>query len=155
MNYNLKIFLFLLFTVLTTYGQNRKEPFRNPKEKIEQLEKIKLLEELQLDEEKTLKFFARRNQHDSQIDSIRNSNMQNFRELDEVLSENRKEVDKIRVELIIARLIDNEEEMLRLRRDFINSLDDILTIEQKAKYILFERRFRDEIRELLMKRNKR
>ena len=46
---------------------------KGPREKIEQLEKIKLIEALDMDEQTTLKFFARRNESRSRIDKLNDS----------------------------------------------------------------------------------
>jgi hypothetical protein len=40
-------------------------------------------------------------------------------------------------------------------RDFLNGLSDILTIEQRAKLVLFERRFEGELREAMREQFRR
>ena len=40
------------------------------------------------------------------------------------------------------------------RVDFVNSLSDILSYEQIGKLIIFEKRFRNEVRKLLIKERK-
>jgi len=44
---------------------------------------------------------------------------------------------------------DLENKILKKRQEFYNSLNDILTYKQIAKVLLFERKFKDEIRAAL------
>jgi hypothetical protein len=45
-------------------------------------------------------------------------------------------------------------QIVQSKSDFISSLDDILTTEQIAKLIIFERRFKDELRRAMFKGRK-
>ena len=118
--------------------------------KIEELEKIKLLDVLNLDEATSVKLFTRRNQDRTKIwdyeDKINNV-LQNIES--EVKKGNDKDVSKIQKlnEDYCNLSMDVEKEKL----SFLRSLSDILNPEQIGKYIVFERKFRDEIRNLLMK----
>ena len=123
---------------------------RAPMKKIEELEKIKLLDVLNLDEATSVKLFTRRNQDRTKIwdyeDKINNV-LQNIES--EVKKGNDKDVSKIQKlnEDFCNLSMDVEKEKL----SFLRSLSDILNPEQIGKYIVFERKFRDEIRNLLMK----
>ena len=44
--------------------------------------------------------------------------------------------------------------IVQAKSDFINSLDDILTTDQIAKLIIFERRFKDELKRAMFKGRK-
>ena len=118
--------------------------------KIEELEKIKLLDVLNLDEATSVKLFTRRNQDRTKIwdyeDKINNV-LQNIES--EVKKGSDKDVSKIQKlnEDFCNLSMDVEKEKL----SFLRSLSDILNPEQIGKYIVFERKFRDEIRNLLMK----
>jgi hypothetical protein len=78
-----------------------------------------------------------------------------------------EKIDNLDVMLKSARVITNaefkskinevvslQEQMERNRAEFINSLYDILRPDQVAKYIIFERNFRDEIRRLIFEHRK-
>jgi hypothetical protein len=52
-------------------------------------------------------------------------------------------------------MLKNRESIEIKRNQFVNSLDDILSTEQIAKLIVFEKRFRDEIRNVLFDRKPR
>nr|MCU0343204.1 hypothetical protein [Ignavibacterium sp.] len=56
---------------------------------------------------------------------------------------------------LISEMLKIRESIEMKRSQFINSIDDILTIEQIAKLIVFEKKFRDEIRNVLFDRRSR
>ena len=123
---------------------------RAPMKKIEELEKIKLLDVLNLDEATSVKLFTRRNQDRTKIwdyeDKINNV-LQNIES--EIKKGKDKDITKIQKlnEDFCNLSMDVEKEKL----SFLRSLSDILNPEQIGKYIVFERKFREEIRNLLMK----
>ena len=130
--------------------EERMHKRRAPMKKIEELEKIKLLDVLNLDEATSVKLFTRRNQNRTKIWDIEdkiNEDLQNI-EL-EIKKGKDKDVSKIQKmnEDYCNLSMDVENEKM----SFIRSISDILTPEQIGKYIVFERRFREDIRELLMK----
>lgn len=142
--------LLLSFLMLTAvvHSQKRHGPDKEIREKFTQLEKIKLIETLEMNEETTLRFFSRKSKfqkrHDEMMDSIA------------------EKIDILEVMLKSARVIANEEykskiyEIVSLQEEiegdrtkFINSLYDILRPDQVAKYIIFEKKFKEEIRRLI------
>jgi len=134
----------------TLFAQRGKWQDEEAREKFEQLEKIKLIETLEMDEETTLRFFARRSEHRKQQDEIQEKIRQKIDNLDVIFKSGRvATVDEIKSGV-------NEINNLQLqfdkgRVDFVNSLSDILSYEQIAKLIIFEKRFRNEVRKLLIK----
>ena len=143
----------LLFIPLQLFAQPFDEPPHKMRERLSQLEKIKLIETLQMDEETTLKFFARRTEHQAKMDKLASQADSTIDEMETLLkSDNKYSPEKLKA------LID-EANSLRIKMDkeksnFINSLDDILTTEQIAKLIIFERRFKDELRRVLFRDRK-
>ena len=123
---------------------------RAPMKKIEELEKIKLLDVLNLDEATSAKLFTRRNQNRTKIWDVEdkiNSVLQNIEsEIKKGKDEDVTKIQKLNEDYCNLSL-DVEKEKL----SFIRSLSDILTPEQIGKYIVFERKFREDIRDLLMK----
>jgi len=146
-NFSLLILLMLSTTLFAQRGKWQDEEAR---EKFEQLEKIKLIETLEMDEETTLRFFARRSEHRKQQDEIQEKIRQKIDNLDVIFKSGRvATVDEIKSGV-------NEINNLQLqfgkgRVDFVNSLSDILSYEQIAKLMIFEKRFRNEVRKLLIK----
>src|ERR1039457_419464 len=123
---------------------------RAPMKKIEELEKIKLLDVLNLDEGTSAKLFTRRNQNRTKIWDIEdkiNDNLQNI----ELEVKKGKDADVTKIQKMNEDYLNLSMEVEKEKISFLRSLPDILTPEQIGKYIVFERKFREEIRDLLMK----
>ena len=119
--------------------------------KIEELEKIKLLDVLNLNEATSVKLFTRRNQNRTKIWDIEdkiNEDLQNI----ELEIKKGKDMDVSKIQKLNEDYCNLSMDVEKEKMSFIRSISDILTPEQIGKYIVFERRFREDIRELLMKR---
>lgn len=119
--------------------------------KLDQLEKVKLIEALDFSEESAVRFFARRNDFKKEIDELENKSDDIFNELEKTLNSSDNKNETQQKKLINEHLMFREKIEIR-KKEFINSLNDLLTVEQISKYIIFERKFRDEIRKVLLKR---
>jgi hypothetical protein len=122
--------------------------------RLAELEKIKLIETLQMDEETTLRFFARRTEYMSEQKKL----MDNRRELLEELENRFKNEEKLTDEEYTAsleKLQQSEKKALDNRIAFFNSLKDILSAEQLAKLAVFEFSFMKEIRNVMKKGGRR
>lgn len=149
------ISLISLSLLLSVFGhsqtfENRKQKNRD---KLEQLEKVKLIEALDLSEESAVRFFARRNDFKKELEELENKSIEVFGDLEKTLDSSDKSSEALQKKLINEYISLREKTELR-KKVFINSLNDLLTVEQISKYIIFERKFRDEIRNLLFKRRK-
>jgi len=146
----LKITFLSLLLFANLFAQKDKWQDDNMREKFAELEKIKLIETLQMDEETTLRFFSRQSEHKN--------------EQREMMDEIKQDIDDLHVMLKSGRPVTTEElkkkindiNDLELKLDqnrvaFINSLSDILSYEQIAQLIIFERTFRNEVRKMIMK----
>ncbi|NOX65243.1 MAG: hypothetical protein GXO85_05445 [Chlorobi bacterium] len=120
--------------------------------RISELEKIKLIEVLQMDEETTLKFFSRRNMHQLNQKKIMGKRDSLLKQLDKRIIDGDKKIDYKKE---IYKILDIEKELSNEREKFFKSLDDILSYEQMAKLLVFEKKFRSEIRKQLIKHGKR
>jgi hypothetical protein len=156
--------LLLLISILVTFTylafaqdlgrEENTHKRRAPLKKIEELEKIKLLDALKLDESVAAKLITRRNVNRTKIWDIEDKISIILKNIEsEIRKEKEKDNSKIQKlnedYLILTMEVDKE------RVGFVKSLSDILTPEQVGKYIVFERKFREEIRELLMKERMR
>ncbi len=147
-------FFILILTVLlsinSSTAQNFEKKERKRMNRIDQLERVKLIETLNLTEEQSIRFFARRNEHRKEIESIEKKIDDQLQELESLLnsSENKESSLKKLNEEILA----NREKIEAKRKQFIYSLNDILTTEQISKLLLFERRFKEQIKDLILKR---
>jgi len=145
-------FLFILIIQVAVYSQGERKG--DPRGKIESLEKIKLLETLNLDEETALKFFARRNEHRERMKAFMDEQDTQYEKIENKISSLTNDNDPELKKMIDSYLSTNQK-MDEERKRFFNSLSDILTIKQLAKLALFERRFREEIRDVLFHPRKR
>lgn len=149
--YYTMVVLFLISSaIIAQRGKWQDEEMRA---KFEQLEKIKIIETLQMDEETTLRFFARKSEHQKQQDEIHEKIRFKIDNLDVIFKSGRvATVDEIKTNINEINALSNQLE--KNRTDFINSLSDILSYEQIAKLIVFERKFKDEIRRLIIRERK-
>lgn len=144
------IFLMILMvTVITgTEAQNRNR--QGPHKKIEQLEKIKIIEILNMDEETSIRFFTRHAEFKKVMEENQIRCDKQIATLDELVQRgnqtNSEEYKKQMNEFWKL-----ETEMLNERKKFYDSLSGLLSDEQIAKLIVFEKQFRDEIRHILMR----
>jgi hypothetical protein len=148
------IMLIILFIFSSsTYSQREKWRDKEMRGKFEQLEKIKLIEILEMNEETTLRFFARKSEHQKQQDMIQNKIKEKIDNLEVIFKSGRvATVDELKLNINEINALHSELE--KNRTDFINSLSDILSYDQIAKLLIFERKFRDEIRRLIIRDRK-
>ncbi|KAB2909976.1 MAG: hypothetical protein LC102_09705 [Ignavibacteriales bacterium] len=117
--------------------------------RLEQLEKVKLIEYLNLDEETMVRLLTRREEHRKTMDK-RSEQADSLVDLLEKLTKENKNGDKNSdLNAGIKKFTDFVAESRGMEMKFLTSLTEILTPEQLAKYIIFERNFRKELRELL------
>ena len=117
--------------------------------KLEQLEKVKLIEALDLNEETAIRFFARRNDSRNEIEKLEKKSDDLLSDLENSLSSDEKNLET-KQKQIISELFKTKESIESSRNQFINSLSDILSTAQISKLIVFEKKFRDEIRNVLL-----
>ena len=63
--------------------------------------------------------------------------------------------DKSGLDKLISQSLKIEEEVYEERKEFIESLKEILKVDQIAKLILFEKKFKNDVRDLLIERGRR
>jgi hypothetical protein len=142
-------FLCLISTTFTSVGYaqfGEGEP-RNPKgrEKIEQLRKMKLIETLGLDEEKSVRFISRYSKHQEQVRALYLERGTLIDNLEEAVKDSRdSEYPKLIDGIFVI-----ERKILDTRIDFIKNLSDILSKKQQAKFLVFERNFNRDLRDMI------
>lgn len=153
-----KVIYFIVFILFASYSANAQQMrhHRGPgdkgdaRAKIEELEKIKLLEALKLDEPTMLKFFSRRDQYQAKVKQLNES-------AEDVLHQMEKEIgqdatsNSPELKKLVDQYLDIQSKIGKSRSEFIQSVSDILSYDQICKYLVFERKFREEIRNLLFK----
>lgn len=150
---NRTIILMLLFPFIIAFSQkDAKRSDRHFSKKFEELQKIKLIETLDLDEESALKFFARRNAHNNNVEAIKKEEERIIVKMENLL---KKEGSKEQYEQLLNEHINNEKNLFKERSSFVKSLNDILTEEQIIKMVIVERRFRENVRDLLIEKGRK
>ena len=139
--------LFILTAV--SYPQKMRDKILKNKDKLEQLEKIKLIESLDLNEETSIRLFSRRNDLKKEIENLENRNEEIISDLEKSFNEDDKNLEAKQTQLL-SEFLKNKQEIETRKQQFLTSLNDILSKEQICKYVVFEKKFRDEIRSVLM-----
>ena len=141
----------MVFLTSISYPQKMRDKMMKNKGKLEQLEKVKLIEALDLEEETAIRFFARRNDSRNEIDKLEKKSDDLLFELEKSFNSDEKNQEEKQKQMI-SEFLKMRESIEVKRNQFINSLNDILTTEQISKLIVFEKRFRDEIRNVLLEK---
>ena len=139
----------LMFLTGLVYPQKMKDKILKSKNKLEQLEKIKLIESLDMNEETSVRFFSRRNDLKKEIEILENRNEEIIIELENTFN-SRDNSNESRQTEFLNELMLNRLNIEQKRQHFISSLNDIFSKEQVCKYVVFEKKFKDEIRRVLM-----
>jgi len=141
--------LFLVVLIIPpSYSQGMMGMHKDRTNKLEQLERLKLIDVLNLNEETTLRFFARQKEFRNMMDI-------NKKEAKKLLSKMQKLIKagnkKNELRKTIESYLALGEKTAAQKSEFTKSLSDILTEEQIAKLLVFEMKFREDVRGLLFK----
>ena len=143
----------IIFSSMQSISQMRDKPPQHMRDKLIQLENIKIIETLNMDEETTLRFFSRRNELHKKAENLTKRSDEIIKQLEVIFKAGKFYTEAELISLIVeANNIHTE--IVQTKSEFINSLDDILTTEQIAKLIIFERRFKDELKRAMFKGRK-
>ncbi len=144
------LLLIIIVSVSVTLNAQRKQDRKHQvPDKIEQLEKIKLIETLEMDEETTLRFFSRRSEFEREMDKIHKAIDEKLDKMEKMVNSDNVQDEELKAAIEELNLM--HQKLDKNKADFINSLTDILSYKQIAKMVLFERKFREELRRALFK----
>lgn len=139
-------FLLAILPVFVTNAQPARPPEQRPYERIEQWKKVRLVEMLDLNEDQSVRFLARMNEHENARRELMKSRVETLDKIERLIRNNAdgKEIEKVfpEAEAIDTKIVDEG-------RHFFDGLADILTPEQRGKLLLFERRFEKELRDAM------
>jgi len=141
----LKFFLFLFLISGLAYSQPL--PKERVREQIETIRMWKLTEALNLSQEQSMRFFPLFNQWEREK---RQLDLEGDRLLDEmklVLKKERLKEKEIRT--LLERLEENRVRRREGQKDFWLQASEILTLRQRAEYLIFQRDFERRIREII------
>ncbi len=141
----LKFFLFLFLISGLAYSQPL--PRKRVREQIETIRMWKLTEALNLSQEQSMRFFPLFNQWERERHQL---DLERDRLLDElklVLKRERPKEKEIRT--LLERLEENRVRRGEGQKDFWLQASKILTLRQRAEYLIFQRDFERRIREII------
>jgi len=149
LTYNLKkvVLITLIFSLAFGFVYAQKPPMK-ALERIQSLKKIKLLEVLELNEAESDKFIVKYNEYEKNV-------LDKYKQLEEaseelhkaILDEDYKNIDKLNENYINA-----NKELNQAIQDKYENVKKLLPKEKFAKYLIFERRFQNELRKQIFKR---
>ncbi|MCW8849262.1 MAG: hypothetical protein OQJ81_04720 [Melioribacteraceae bacterium] len=149
----LTIFIIVLLSSSFVFSQSKhSDREKSFSKRFEELEKIKLIETLNLKEDIVVKFFARRNKLKNEIAELHDEKEKAIGRLEELIENNNSEMDYAP---LLKRISENETKLFEIKRKFISSLSDLLTQEQIAKFVVFERNFRKDVKNLLIEKGRK
>ncbi|MBI5472893.1 MAG: periplasmic heavy metal sensor [Ignavibacteriae bacterium] len=134
----------VLLAIVGLFGTAFAQPHGPQMQKIERFKKMRMIEMLDLKEEQSIRFIARYNEFENTRRDLNTQRNEILDKIERLLRNNAdsKEFEKLFAEVeAVGRKIGDE------RLKFFNGLSDLLTVEQRAKLLLFERRFENELRE--------
>ncbi|HUI11557.1 MAG TPA: hypothetical protein VL221_14585 [Bacteroidota bacterium] len=141
-----------LLAVAQGTGQGDQQGADRPSERIENLRKVRLVEILELKEDQSVRFLARMNEHDA---ARRDLMKQRGDALDRLERLIRNKAEDSEYEKAFADVAAIDDRIAAERKGFFSGLSDILTPTQRAKMLIFERRFERELREAMREAQKR
>lgn len=141
----------MLLTTLHLHAQPG-PPMDGPgRERIERFRKMRMIEMLDLKEDQSVRFIARFNEFENARRELSKQRDEVLDKIERLVRNNadEKEIEKTILEVeTVTRKIGEE------RLKFFNSLSDLLSVQQRAKLLLFERRFETELRDAVRQRMK-
>ena len=149
----LMILMIILLSSTPLFSQSKHSERERPfSKRFEELEKLKLIETLNLEEEIVVKFFARRNKLKNEIAELHHEKEKTISLLEDLINDKKAGLD---FSSLLNKINENELKQFEVRDKFISSLPDILTQEQIAKYVVFERNFRKDVKNLLIEKGRK
>ncbi len=146
MTYMRSAFLLLMLAFSLVSAQESPPLRGRAAERLEQWKKIRLMEKLQMSEEVSIRFFARYNKH---MDELRTIGRERADLIDDLAGLAKKKGNEVDIERALGDLGMLEEKVATTRSAFLGELKSILTIHQIAAYVVFERDFNQNIREIM------
>jgi len=138
-------------TALSQPGSGR---MRMGPERLERYKKMRMIEVLNLNEDEAARFTGKYTTHENAVRDIMKDRMDIIDRLEESLqkTDGDKNFDKY-----FADLENNDQKMFDERKRFQNDLKNMLSVEQMARYFVFDRNFNRELREAMedMRRGRR
>jgi hypothetical protein len=146
-----KMFVLLVMCSAVLYGQMRGPFNQRPMERLESYKKVRMLEAMKLDEDKGLKLISRYDKHRETIRSLEEDRRALVDKLEEKVNAGASEGE---YQKSFNELIEIEKKIFEARTKYLSDLKDILTSKQLAEYLVFERSFARDIRDIMRENQK-
>ena len=128
-----------------SYAQNRPNQFRG-QQRVEQFKKLRMIEALKLDEDTSVRFFAKYNKHE---DVMREINKQRDDLIDQLQEVRKSNSDGAGMEKIFTDLGVLDIKQAEERHRFLDDMKTALSTQQIADFVIFERNFARNLRQLM------
>ncbi len=120
--------------------------FQRPMERLENYKKIRMIEVLKLDEETGLKLVGRYNKHRENVKQLEESRAALVEKLESQLNSNAADSE---LQRSFNDFYEIEKKIGESRKKFLEDLKEILTTKQIAEYMIFERNFMTDLRNVV------
>ncbi len=141
--------IFFIFGLNFSFAQAITHNPKHMQQKFKELEKLKLLEKMDLQEDTAIRFFTRRKNFIKEQQKLLKEKRKIIEQAEDLFKNKSKKLNNYKK--MIDQIKNIDEKILRQKNSFINSLNDILSYKQIMKMIVFENKFRREIRKMLIK----
>jgi hypothetical protein len=143
----LLVFSGMAMLFVTLSAQETQPPVQGKAaERVEQFKKIRMMEVLGMDEQTSIKFFARYNKNAEVMKELRQKQIQALTQIQNLRKNKASDNDYAKV---ITDLRSLEEQVNQTKSKYIDDLKDVLTNKQLAEYLVFELRFQQNLRDLV------
>jgi hypothetical protein len=115
-------------------------------ERVEQYKKIRMMEVLGLNEQTSIKFFARYNKNFEVMKDLRQKQVQTLVRIQNLRKSKASDNEYAKV---VSDLRSLEDQVNQTKAKYIDDLTDVLTSKQLAEYLVFELRFQQNLRDLV------
>jgi len=117
------------------------------RKKVETVRMWRLTEELKLDEKTSARLASFLSAMDEKRRGLMRERMETMRDLRALLKTGNADEKRLKADL--DKLEKNRREMMELERKEISGIKEILSVEQQARYVIFQQEFRREMRGMI------
>jgi hypothetical protein len=139
------LFLFAAFSMRGLAQENPPQGQGRALERVEQFKKIRLMEVLNLDEQNSIKFFARYNKYQELLRDLRKKQAQALARIQALRKSNAADAEYGKM---VDELLTLESQINEAKSKYVEELKPVLTSKQLVEYLVFEARFQQNLREL-------
>lgn len=149
MKYYFKMVVSVLVGIVIVTAQSPEgfgEGKRRPSERLESYKKVRMIETLKLDEETGLKLINRYNEHRKIVKQLENDRGDVMDKLESQVQSSIVDAD---LQKSFNELFEIERKIMESRKKYLENLKEIFTTKQIAEYIIFERNFMKDLRNVV------